>query len=149
MSPEKWSSSPEHPLISARYAPHLAYENASSGACLALVARKEDRLREVAAIAQIIGSPRAIFISLFEDFDDITNAVPVMDQITFLPLVSAENCAKAIVDGAFRGEKYLTVPSWAEVTLLWKVPWPEIPEWCNRLLLITRAGTPQREAASK
>ncbi|CAK7336759.1 unnamed protein product [Dovyalis caffra] len=41
---------------------HLAYEYARRGACLALVARREERLIQVAAMAELIGSPEAIFI---------------------------------------------------------------------------------------
>ena len=41
---------------------HLAYEYARRGARLALVARREQRLQEVAAICEIIGSPEAVYI---------------------------------------------------------------------------------------
>lgn len=41
---------------------HLAYEYARRGACLALVARRDLRLREVASRAELIGSPNAIVI---------------------------------------------------------------------------------------
>ncbi|XP_065872951.1 11-beta-hydroxysteroid dehydrogenase A-like isoform X2 [Euphorbia lathyris] len=41
---------------------HLAYEYAKRRACLALVARREHRLQQVAATAEKIGSPNAIFI---------------------------------------------------------------------------------------
>uniref|UniRef100_A0A9I9CEF6 11-beta-hydroxysteroid dehydrogenase 1B-like n=1 Tax=Cucumis melo TaxID=3656 RepID=A0A9I9CEF6_CUCME len=94
---------------------HLAYEYAKRGAYLALVARRENRLREVAAVAQYLGSPYALVIpadiskiedckrciqttvthfrrldhlvnnagvssvNLFEEYDNLQNAVPVMD----------------------------------------------------------------------
>lgn len=41
---------------------HLAYEYARRGACLALVARRELRLREVARRAELIGSPNVTVI---------------------------------------------------------------------------------------
>lgn len=41
---------------------HLAYEYARRGACLALVARRENRLREVASTAYQLGSPEVIVI---------------------------------------------------------------------------------------
>ncbi|WCJ36296.1 11-beta-hydroxysteroid dehydrogenase [Euphorbia peplus] len=41
---------------------HLAYEYARKGACLALVARREKSLREVAYIAQELGSPDVLVI---------------------------------------------------------------------------------------
>ncbi|XVF54725.1 hypothetical protein PTKIN_Ptkin05aG0204200 [Pterospermum kingtungense] len=262
----------------------LAYEYARRGARLALVARREQRLQEVAATCEIIGSPEAIYIlgdvsriddckrfvdatvnhfrqldhlvtnagvtpvCLFEDYDDVTNASPAMDinfwgsvyicyfaqrhlkkskgkiiviasstgwlfaprmsfynaskaalisfyetlrtefgiqigitmvtpgliktemtegkflskegklqldqemrdvEISEMPLQSAEKCAKAIVDSACRGDKYLTVPSWPKATLLWKVFCPEIFDWWIRLLLMPVTGTSHRDAPSK
>lgn len=50
---------------------HVAYEYARRGACLVLVARREDRLQAVADKARQIGSPKAIVVaadvSKFED----------------------------------------------------------------------------------
>ncbi|KAK4569112.1 hypothetical protein RGQ29_004489 [Quercus rubra] len=50
---------------------HVAYEYASRGACLVLVARREDRLQAVADKARQIGSPKVIVVaadvSKFED----------------------------------------------------------------------------------
>ncbi|KAF2302674.1 hypothetical protein GH714_000706 [Hevea brasiliensis] len=46
------------------YPEHLAYEYATRGARLALVARREDRLRNVAAMAEEIGFPDAIIIAI-------------------------------------------------------------------------------------
>ena len=65
-------------------------------------------------------------------------------QVSVMPLESADKCAKAIVDSACRGEKYLTEPSWTKVTILWKVFCPEIIDWWNRLLLMTRPGSSHR-----
>ncbi|KAI7756158.1 hypothetical protein M8C21_016360 [Ambrosia artemisiifolia] len=48
---------------------HIAYEYASRGACLALCARREDRLREVADRCRHIGSPDVIVIRA-----DVSNA---------------------------------------------------------------------------
>ncbi|XVF49577.1 hypothetical protein PTKIN_Ptkin04bG0023600 [Pterospermum kingtungense] len=253
---------------------HLAYEYARRGARLALVARREQRLQEVASICEIIGSPEAVYVladvskiedckrfvdatvnhfgqldhlvtnagvapmCLFEDYDDITKAIPAMDinlqqhlkkrkgkiiviasvagwlyaprmcfynaskaalisfyetlkiefgiqigitivtpglidtemtggkvlskegklevdqeirdvQVSVMPLESVDKCAKAIVDNACRGERYLTVPSWAEAPLLWKVFCPEIIDWWNWLLLMTRPGSSPDAAPSK
>ncbi|TYI12574.1 hypothetical protein ES332_A09G287000v1 [Gossypium tomentosum] len=41
---------------------HVAYEYARRGACLAVVARREHRLRQVAAVCEIIGSPEVVYI---------------------------------------------------------------------------------------
>ncbi|XVF08664.1 hypothetical protein REPUB_Repub07fG0022200 [Reevesia pubescens] len=70
-------------------------------------------------------------------------------KVSVIPLESAENCAKEIVDSACRGEKYLTVPSWTKSTILWKVFCPEILDWCNRLLLLPGPGSSHRDAPSK
>lgn len=42
---------------------HLAYEYASRGACLAIAARREDRLQQVAEAARYLGSPAVISIA--------------------------------------------------------------------------------------
>lgn len=41
---------------------HLAYEYGKRGACLALGARRENRLRQVADVARELGSPDVIII---------------------------------------------------------------------------------------
>ncbi|KAJ4850117.1 hypothetical protein Tsubulata_500585 [Turnera subulata] len=250
---------------------HLAYEYARRGACLALVARREYLLREVAAISELLGSPNAIAIpgdvtkvedcerfvnatiehfgrldhlvanagvapvSLIEDASDITRFAPAMDinfwgsvystyfaiphlkrskgkiiaisscaawlpaprmsfysaskaavlamfetlrielapdigvtivtpgviksemsegkfitqrgrlevdeemrnvMVNIVPVESAEECAKAIVKGACRGEKYVVEPSWYNSLLLWKVFCPDAIEWTNRFFLV-------------
>lgn len=53
------------------------------------------------------------------------------------------------MNSACRGDRYLTQPSWVRVTYYWKVFWPEIIEWCNRVLLMTGPGTSQRDTLSK
>jgi NAD(P)-dependent dehydrogenase (short-subunit alcohol dehydrogenase family) len=40
----------------------IAFEYAGRGACIALVARRKERLIQVAAMAELIGTPEAIFI---------------------------------------------------------------------------------------
>lgn len=45
------------------YMQHLAYEYGSQGACLALAARREDRLQQVAQVARELGSPDVIVIA--------------------------------------------------------------------------------------
>lgn len=85
MSPTRSSSSLPHPQASERYktltltffpqlkrplyiyifdcnVQHLAYEYAMKGACLALVARRESSLRDVAERARDFGSPDVIVI---------------------------------------------------------------------------------------
>ncbi|KAA3454370.1 11-beta-hydroxysteroid dehydrogenase-like 6 isoform X2 [Gossypium australe] len=250
---------------------HVAYEYARRGARLAVVARREHRLRQVAAVCEIIGSPEAVYIvgdvakmedcqqfveatvsyfghldhlvtnagvtpvCMFQDYDDITKASPAMEinfwgsvystyyayrhlkkskgkiiviasstgwlfaprlsfysaskaavisfyetlryefggeigitivtpgliktemtdgkflskearlqldpemrdvEISVMPLESACECGKAIVEGSCRGDNYLTVPHWYEWTKPWKVFCPAIMDrWIGFLLM--------------
>lgn len=41
-------------------------------------------------------------------------------------MISANRCAKAIVNSTKRGDKYFTTPSWMKTVLLWKELCPEI-----------------------
>lgn len=263
---------------------HLAYEYGSRGACLALVARREDRLREVAGTARLLGSPEVMIfradvsndndckrfvdltvdhfgrldhlvtnagvapVCLFEEITDITKlrgameinfwgsvyttyyAIPylrqtagkiiaiassagwlpaprlslysaskaavtslyetlrtevgsaigitivtpgliesemtqgkfmskegdmVLDQelrdveVSLLPIRKVTEAAKAIVNGACRGDRYLTEPGWIRTSFYWKVFCPEVLEWTNRLLLLSSPGNSGRDTLSK
>ncbi|KAA8542091.1 hypothetical protein F0562_023243 [Nyssa sinensis] len=70
-------------------------------------------------------------------------------QLSLVPVARAEGCAKAIVKGACRGERYVTEPAWFRVTQLWMMFCPEVVEWICKLLFVTSPGTSPREAASK
>ncbi|KAK4351113.1 hypothetical protein RND71_030426 [Anisodus tanguticus] len=70
-------------------------------------------------------------------------------QVGITPVVKVEDCAKAIVNGACRGERYITVPAWFRVTYLWKVFCPEVVEWILRLLCLTGSGKSPEDALSK
>lgn len=69
-------------------------------------------------------------------------------QVTLMPVESVEKCAKAIVESARRGDRYLTVPSWMETTILWKVFCPEIMDGWNRLMILG-PGSSYRDSPSK
>lgn len=66
-----------------------------------------------------------------------------------MPVEYAENCAKAMVDAVRRGDRYMTIPTWFRVLYLWRVFAPEVPEWCYRMLYMTRPGQPASGALSK
>ncbi|KAK2984705.1 hypothetical protein RJ640_014042, partial [Escallonia rubra] len=51
---------------------------------------------------------------------------PAKANRKFVPLVTTERCAMAIVNSTIRGESYLTEPAWTRVLLLWKVLCPEV-----------------------
>uniref|UniRef100_A0A0D9XZ55 Uncharacterized protein n=1 Tax=Leersia perrieri TaxID=77586 RepID=A0A0D9XZ55_9ORYZ len=70
-------------------------------------------------------------------------------QIGLFPVEYAKNCAKAMVQAARQGERYLTVPSWFSTMYLWRVFAPEVVEFCYRLLYMHRHGGSQADAPSK
>ncbi|KAL5543858.1 hypothetical protein UlMin_007642 [Ulmus minor] len=70
-------------------------------------------------------------------------------QVSTTPVATVRGCAKAIVNGACRGQRYLTHPAWFKFTYVWKVLFPEIIEWGSRFMYLNRPGTPATEAPSK
>ncbi|KAK7280831.1 hypothetical protein RIF29_08349 [Crotalaria pallida] len=76
----------------------------------------------------------AIYLSLFV-------------QLSVMPIRSVIGAAKAIVNGACRGDSYLTEPGYIRTTFYWKVFCPEVLEIMNRWLLIS--GSSERGAISK
>ncbi|KAG5617523.1 hypothetical protein H5410_017347 [Solanum commersonii] len=87
-------------------------------------------------------------------FIDKTGKVDVNPQmrdveVGLTPVMKVEDCAKAIVNGACRGERYITVPSWFRVTYLWKVLCPDVVEWFLRLLYLSGWGASPEDAPSK
>ncbi|XP_057479502.1 11-beta-hydroxysteroid dehydrogenase A-like [Actinidia eriantha] len=70
-------------------------------------------------------------------------------QASIIPVYRAESCAKAIVNSACRGERYVTAPAWFGVTYLWKVFCPELIEWAFRFLYLTSPGESPKEVPSK
>jgi hypothetical protein len=64
-----------------------------------------------------------------------------------VPIRSVTEAAKGIVNGACRGDSYLTEPSWIRTTFYWKVFCPEVLEFLNRWLLLS--GSSERETISK
>nr|DAD35859.1 TPA_asm: hypothetical protein HUJ06_006499 [Nelumbo nucifera] len=56
------------------------------------------------------------------------------------PVESTEECARAIVKGVCRGERYIVEPSWYRVLPLFQFMCPELVEWCSRCLYKTKPG---------
>ena len=69
--------------------------------------------------------------------------------MSIVPVEIAGRCAKAIVNSACRGEKYLTEPPWFRTTIFWTVFCPEVLEWFSRCFFITEPGILPKEAPSK
>ncbi|KAK1407166.1 hypothetical protein QVD17_38779 [Tagetes erecta] len=55
----------------------------------------------------------------------------------WVPKLSVEACAKAIVSSAKRGDKYMTAPSWAKTLFLWKMLCPEILNYIMHFAFIS------------
>ncbi|XP_047167421.1 11-beta-hydroxysteroid dehydrogenase-like 2 [Vigna umbellata] len=51
-----------------------------------------------------------------------------------VPMGSASECAKAIVESACRGDMYVTDPSWYKVLFPWKVLHPQFVDWALNLI---------------
>jgi len=62
-----------------------------------------------------------------------------------VPMGSASNCAKAIVEGACRGDMYVTDPSWCKVLFPWKVLHPQFVDWSCSLI----CGSSPKKSAMK
>ncbi|KAF5196309.1 11-beta-hydroxysteroid dehydrogenase 1B [Thalictrum thalictroides] len=66
-----------------------------------------------------------------------------------IPVRHGEECAKGIVNGVCRGDKYITEPSWYNVLYLWRVFCPEVLEWFNHLMLVPAVGTSTETLSKK
>ncbi|EFJ04409.1 hypothetical protein SELMODRAFT_138761 [Selaginella moellendorffii] len=131
--------------------PRLAIYNAAEAALLNLF----DTLRvEVGnSVGITIATPgwveseitRGKFISA--EGEHVT--MPDLRDVTVgpVPVTYAEECAKAIFSGTVRGARYVRVPSWYGVTLLYRIFAPELIEWTYRLLFVSPAPGTQVPAA--
>ncbi|EHA8589640.1 putative 11-beta-hydroxysteroid dehydrogenase [Cocos nucifera] len=70
-------------------------------------------------------------------------------QVGLFPVSYSEDCAKAIVDSACRGDRYATEPSWFKMLYLWRVFAPEVLDWLYHFVYVTKPGTPTSEVPSK
>lgn len=70
-------------------------------------------------------------------------------QVGAFPVASVSGCAKGIVKGVSRKQRYVTEPSWFKVTYLWKVFCPELIEWGCRLMFLSGHGTSEENALNK
>ncbi|XP_050376852.1 11-beta-hydroxysteroid dehydrogenase A-like [Argentina anserina] len=61
-------------------------------------------------------------------------------EMSLMPVLPVKEAAEEIVTGACQGVNYLTVPAWVRQSFYWKVFSPELLEWCNRILLMSRSG---------
>ncbi|KAG6754230.1 hypothetical protein POTOM_042250 [Populus tomentosa] len=117
--------------------------------------------------ASIYGASKAALISLYESLriefgSDIgitivtpglvksemtTGELRSKAKVESLPVESTEDCAKAVVDSACRGDRYLVEPSWVGIVFLFKLLCPEVLEWCLHGLLFSSAPRNLKKAA--
>ncbi|XP_028766150.1 11-beta-hydroxysteroid dehydrogenase-like 4A [Neltuma alba] len=55
-------------------------------------------------------------------------------SLRLFPMASAEECAKAVVQGVCRGDLYVTYPLWVRLGFPLKVIFPELVDWLHRLV---------------
>ncbi|KAI4336346.1 hypothetical protein L6164_014883 [Bauhinia variegata] len=72
-------------------------------------------------------------------------------RLGFIPMGTASECAKAIVEGVCRGDMYVTEPSWVKVFHPWKMLFPEALDFASRVVfgldhLVNNAGILRSEA---
>ncbi|KAL5731174.1 11beta-hydroxysteroid dehydrogenase [Ranunculus cassubicifolius] len=67
-------------------------------------------------------------------------------QIGPTPVSSVDACARGIVKGVCRGDRYITEPSWFKVLYFWKVFCPEVVEWfTHQMRYISKGHTKQED----
>ncbi|CAN1318182.1 11-beta-hydroxysteroid dehydrogenase-like 6 [Linum perenne] len=88
----------------------------------------------VASVASWLPAPRMSFYNV---------------QVSVMPLESTAECAKAIVNSACRGDKYLTEPEWYRSLFWFKAFCPDVIEWSNRFYLLPSPGRSVSDAPSK
>ncbi|KAI3512790.1 hypothetical protein L1887_20109 [Cichorium endivia] len=62
-------------------------------------------------------------------------------NIHWVPMYTVEDCAKAIVNSARRGDEYLTEPPWMRSVFLWVTFFPEIVNSVRRSMLVSGGKT--------
>ncbi|XP_010250644.1 PREDICTED: 11-beta-hydroxysteroid dehydrogenase 1B-like [Nelumbo nucifera] len=66
-----------------------------------------------------------------------------------VPVLSVSECTKSIVNGACRGDRYVTEPSWFGLLFVFQFCCPELVEWFCRMLYGTKPGASNRETLSR
>nr|POE78146.1 11-beta-hydroxysteroid dehydrogenase 1a [Quercus suber] len=123
---------------------HVAYEYARRVAHLALVDIRDDRLLTVDSYTLSPQASSAAIVSFFE-------TLRVEVQVSTIPVGTVRGCAKAMVNGVCKGERYLTEPAWFRVTghLFLEGVFPEVIEWSYRLMHIRGLGVHTGKYPSK
>ncbi|KAI3499602.1 hypothetical protein L1887_35405 [Cichorium endivia] len=70
-------------------------------------------------------------------------------EMSIVPIELSTASARAVVDGACRGDVYIAEPKWVQTTAYWVVFFPEMVEWVNRWFLGVKPGASPSDALSK
>ncbi|CAN1318187.1 11-beta-hydroxysteroid dehydrogenase A [Linum perenne] len=122
-------------------APRMSFYNASKAALVAMYETLRVELGTQVGIT--IVTPGLIE----SEMTDETKWSQV--QVSVMPLESTAECAKAIVNSACRGDKYLTEPEWYRSLFWFKAFCPDVIEWSNRFYLLPSPGRSVSDAPSK
>lgn len=70
-------------------------------------------------------------------------------EMSVMPIQKVGNCARAVVNSACRGDRYLTTPLWIRTSFFFVAFWPEVIQWLNRWLLLPAPGRSPTDTLSK
>ncbi|XP_010271842.1 PREDICTED: 11-beta-hydroxysteroid dehydrogenase 1B-like isoform X2 [Nelumbo nucifera] len=70
-------------------------------------------------------------------------------MVSLFAVRSSEECAKAIVNGACRGDRYVIEPPWYKVFILFQFVCPGLVQWCAHWLFTTSDQVPPRGCCKK
>ncbi|ONK77831.1 uncharacterized protein A4U43_C02F11180 [Asparagus officinalis] len=104
-----------------------------------------EEVTEITNFNQIMAS-KAAMISFYET---LRAEFGPEAQLGPFPVWHKENCAKAIVDAACRGNRVMTDPTWFRVLFMWKLLAPEVMEWFMRMLFVPGPGKSHEETWNK
>ncbi|XP_021775833.1 11-beta-hydroxysteroid dehydrogenase 1B-like [Chenopodium quinoa] len=70
-------------------------------------------------------------------------------QVSALPIITGQRCAKAIINSACRGDRYVTEPTWYKVFSWWKAFTPELLDWFFSAFYLIKIGDSSFNSLSK
>lgn len=69
--------------------------------------------------------------------------IVLQEQLGPFPLLPVEVAAQQIVQAAVRRDRYIIVPGWYKLFLLYRIFAPEVMDWTNRYIIQVRPGSYQ------
>ncbi|KAK8472722.1 hypothetical protein PHAVU_002G285200 [Phaseolus vulgaris] len=110
--------------------PLISIYNASKAAIISFF--ETLRMEAGSAIGITIATPGLIKTDLSRAAKSDFKLFAIQVAMERVPMASASECAKAIVESACRGDMYVTYPSWYRVLFPWKLLHPQFVDWfCN------------------